>query len=139
MFESLDESWSGIYVYNSHKNSSLNNVIIKNTKGINEELLNLSGGVVFYNSNVNLNYVTFDYTEAEDALNIVDLLKEKNISLILNRVHRLPDSQDSPIDEPFTQAKKLKEVGILFTTDGYLTKNSLYMNWLINTVFLLKG
>ena len=37
-----------------------------------------------------------------------------NISLILNRVHRLPDSQDSPIDEPFTQAKKLKEAGILF-------------------------
>ena len=51
---------------------------------------------------------------AEDALKIVDLLKEKNISLILNRVHRLPDSQNSPIDEPFTQAKKLKEAGILF-------------------------
>jgi len=51
---------------------------------------------------------------AEDALKIVDLLKEKNISLILNRIHRLPDSQDSPIDEPFTQAKKLKEAGILF-------------------------
>ena len=51
---------------------------------------------------------------AEDALKIVDLLKEKNISLILNRVHRLPDKQDSPIDEPFTQAKKLKEAGILF-------------------------
>ena len=51
---------------------------------------------------------------AEDALKIVDLLKEKNISLILNRVHRLPDSQNSPIDEPFTQAKKLKETGILF-------------------------
>ncbi len=51
---------------------------------------------------------------AEDALKMVDLLKEKNISLILNRVHRLPDSQDSPIDEPFTQAKKLKEAGVLF-------------------------
>jgi len=51
---------------------------------------------------------------AEDALKIVDLLKEKNISLILNRVHRLPESQDSPIDEPFIQAKKLKEAGILF-------------------------
>ena len=51
---------------------------------------------------------------AEDALKIVDLLKEKNISLILNRIHRLPDSQDSPIDDPFTQAKKLKETGILF-------------------------
>ena len=51
---------------------------------------------------------------AEDALKIVDLLKEKNISLILNRVHRLPDSQDSPIDEPFNQPMKLKNLDIQF-------------------------
>lgn len=51
---------------------------------------------------------------AEDALKIVNLLKERNISLILNRVHRLPEAQYSPIDEPFTQSKKLKEAGILF-------------------------
>jgi imidazolonepropionase-like amidohydrolase len=51
---------------------------------------------------------------AEDALKITDLLKQNNIALILNRVHRLPSSQDSPIDEPFTQAKKLQEAGILF-------------------------
>lgn len=51
---------------------------------------------------------------AEDALKITDLLIENNISLILNRVHRLPQSQDSPIDEQFTQAKKLQDAGILF-------------------------
>ena len=51
---------------------------------------------------------------AEDALKIVDVLKENNISLILNRVHRLPSSGDSPVDEPFTQAAKLQEAGILF-------------------------
>ena len=50
----------------------------------------------------------------EDALSVSDLLIENNISLILNRVHRLPKSQDSPIDEPFIQAKKLQEKGILF-------------------------
>ena len=50
----------------------------------------------------------------EDALSVSDLLIENNISLILNRVHRLPKSQDSPIDEPFLQAKKLQEKGILF-------------------------
>ena len=51
---------------------------------------------------------------AEDALKIVDVLKENNISLILNRVHRLPSSEDRPVDEPFTQAAKLQEAGILF-------------------------
>ena len=51
---------------------------------------------------------------AEDALKIVDALKENNISLILNRVHRLPSKVGSPVDEPFTQAEKLQEAGILF-------------------------
>ena len=51
---------------------------------------------------------------AEDALKLVDELKDNDISLILNRIHRLPESSDSPIDEPFTQAKKLQEHGVLF-------------------------
>ena len=49
-----------------------------------------------------------------EALAISNFLIEHNISVILNRVHRLPDIQDSPIDEPFTQAKKLQEDGVLF-------------------------
>ena len=51
---------------------------------------------------------------AEDALAIATILIEKKIPVILNRVHRLPKSQDSPVDEPFTQAAKLQEAGILF-------------------------
>ena len=51
---------------------------------------------------------------AEDALKIVNELKENNISLILNRVHRLPSKVDGPVDDPFTQAAKLQEAGILF-------------------------
>ena len=50
----------------------------------------------------------------EDAIDIAPYLIEKKIPLILNRVHRLPKSQDSPVDEPFTQAKKLTDLGVLF-------------------------
>jgi imidazolonepropionase-like amidohydrolase len=50
----------------------------------------------------------------EDALDIAPYLAEKKIPIILNRVHRLPKSQDSPIDEPFKQAKKLNDAGVLF-------------------------
>ncbi len=50
----------------------------------------------------------------EDALSIANILIEKNIPVILNRVHRLPKSQDSAVDEPFRQAKKLNDAGILF-------------------------
>ena len=51
---------------------------------------------------------------AEDALKIVNLLKKENISLILKRVHRLPITQDRHIDEPYSQAKKLQNEGVLF-------------------------
>ena len=51
---------------------------------------------------------------AEDALKITSLLKKEKIPLILNRIHRLPSTQDRPIDYPFTQAKKLTDEGILF-------------------------
>lgn len=50
----------------------------------------------------------------EDALAISNLLVEKNIPVILNRTHRLPKSQDSPIDEPYKQAKRLYDKGVLF-------------------------
>ncbi|MDG1283917.1 MAG: amidohydrolase family protein, partial [Flavobacteriales bacterium] len=50
----------------------------------------------------------------EDALKVSNILVEKNIPVILNRVHRLPKSQDSPVDEPYIQAKKLEDKGILF-------------------------
>jgi hypothetical protein len=50
----------------------------------------------------------------EDALAISSILIKKNIPIILNRIHRLPKSEDSPVDEPFKQAKKLQDSGILF-------------------------
>ncbi len=50
----------------------------------------------------------------EDALAISNLLIEKNIPVILNRVHRLPKSQDSPINGPYKQAKRLHDEGVLF-------------------------
>jgi len=51
---------------------------------------------------------------AEDALKITELLKKNNVSLILKRTHRLPATQDKPIDDPFLQAKKLNDEDILF-------------------------
>ncbi len=50
----------------------------------------------------------------EEALEIKKLLKQNNISLILNRIHRLPNNQDSPIDGPYSQPSKLQEAGITF-------------------------
>ena len=68
----IKESWGGLYIYNSKKLSELSNVVIKNTSGIKEGILKLTGGTVFYSSNVNLTNVLFDGTVAEDALNIIN-------------------------------------------------------------------
>lgn len=50
----------------------------------------------------------------EDAIDIANILIEKKIPVILNRVHRLPKSQDTPVNDPFEQAKKLQDMGVLF-------------------------
>jgi imidazolonepropionase-like amidohydrolase len=50
----------------------------------------------------------------EDALAISDILVSNNIPVILNRVHRLPKSEDSPVDDPYTQVTKLQKSGVLF-------------------------
>lgn len=68
----INESWGGLYVYNASKLSELSNVVIKNTSGVNKGILSLTGGTVFYASNVNLTNVLFDGTIAEDALNIIN-------------------------------------------------------------------
>ena len=41
-------------------------------------------------------------------------LKEYNVSLLLDRIHRLPSTEDSDVDMPYKQAKVLYDAGITF-------------------------
>ena len=50
----------------------------------------------------------------EDILNAINIIKEYNVPVILDRVHSLPRDEASPIDEPFSIASKLKDQDILF-------------------------
>ena len=54
------------------------------------------------------------FVGGNEALSIASILKSKNIPVILNRVHRLPKSEDSPVNTPYKQPKKLNDAGILF-------------------------
>lgn len=49
-----------------------------------------------------------------EAWKVADTLKEKNVPVILGRIHSLPPSEDAPYDLPFTHVKKLSEAGVLF-------------------------
>jgi len=47
-------------------------------------------------------------------------LRENNISVIIDRVHKLPAHEDAPIDEPFKMASMLnkEEITVAFATSG---------------------
>ncbi len=49
-----------------------------------------------------------------EAWKVADLLREKGVPVILEGVHNMPTSEDSPYDQPFTVAKQLHEKGVLF-------------------------
>ena len=71
ILESANTSWRGMYVLEGTGRSRLRNVIFRNTSALKDGLLELTGGVTFYKTDVDLNAVRFEGTRAEDALNLV--------------------------------------------------------------------
>jgi imidazolonepropionase-like amidohydrolase len=49
-----------------------------------------------------------------ESWQIADLLKQNNISVILAREHRLPETEDEDIDQPFKTPFLLQKAGVLF-------------------------
>jgi hypothetical protein len=73
-----DDDWPGVYVVRGLQRSRLSHVTFKNTRALESGLLRLSGGVSFYASDVSLESVLFDGSQAEDALNLI----KSNFSII---------------------------------------------------------
>jgi len=73
VFDDLGAGWQGVYVLSYKDNKSiLQNVIFKNTTGLTDGLLSLSGGVNIYEGNVGIKAVSIEGSTAEDALNIIN-------------------------------------------------------------------
>ncbi len=53
-----------------------------------------------------------------DSWKVADILKNKNIPVILTNIHRLPSKRYSDYDEPFTVAYKLYKAGVKFCIGG---------------------
>jgi hypothetical protein len=70
--DATNDKWKGLYIINSDKLSTLKNVNIRNTTALEDGLLRLTGAITFYKSDVTMENVTFDNSQAEDALNIVN-------------------------------------------------------------------
>ena len=79
-----DKYWKGIYVYNENEKnySKLENTIIENVKETEDGILSLSGGINFYNTNLEINNFKINNSIAEDSLNIVKSnIKLNNIKI----------------------------------------------------------
>jgi imidazolonepropionase-like amidohydrolase len=66
-----------------------------------------------------------------DSWQIADLLKQHNVSVILNQPHALPTLEDDDIDQPFKTAAMLKKAGVLFSItddDGQTRGRNLAFN-----------
>jgi imidazolonepropionase-like amidohydrolase len=66
-----------------------------------------------------------------ESYQIAPLLKENNISVILQQVHSLPTSEDDDIDQPFKTPAALQAAGVLFAItdeDGQTTGRNLVFN-----------
>ena len=66
-----NKSWKGIYVINAVDKSRLNNVHFVGLQELSDGILNLTGGVNFYKSDVSITNSFISEVFAEDALNIV--------------------------------------------------------------------
>jgi hypothetical protein len=50
----------------------------------------------------------------DEAYMVSNRLKDANIPIMLNRIHNLPKSEDSPVNEPYTLPYLFQQKGILF-------------------------
>jgi imidazolonepropionase-like amidohydrolase len=49
-----------------------------------------------------------------EAWKVADLLREKQVPVILEGIHNMPSAESEPYDEPFVLPKRLHEKGVLF-------------------------
>lgn len=76
---------------------------------------------------------TFDLVivGGSDSWQIADLLKQNNVSVILNTVHGLPALDDDDVDQPYKTAAMLQKAGVLFAIsddDGSTRGRNLAFN-----------
>lgn len=66
-----------------------------------------------------------------DSWQIADLLKQNNVSVILQQPHSLPTLEDDDVDQPFKTAAMLQKAGVLFSIsddDGQTRGRNLAFN-----------
>jgi len=108
-------TWQGLVVLNANKPSEWSYVTVNNTTGINRNGWELTGGVNFYQSDIQLNHCILQGNKGEDALNIVHAkFNLKDVQII--------DTASDGFDADFTQGTVegglFQNIGIAGGGDG---------------------
>ena len=70
-FTAESDTWKGLYVLGDGSSSTITHTEFSSTSELRDGILQLTGGVTFYNSNLSISDSRFLKAEGEDALNIV--------------------------------------------------------------------
>ena len=70
-FTAESDTWKGLYVLGDGSSSIITHTEFSSTSELRDGVLQLTGGVTFYNSNLSISNSSFLNAEGEDALNIV--------------------------------------------------------------------
>ena len=125
---SKDKSWKGLYVLESKNKSIISNTEISNTTNLTDGILNLTGSVTFYKSDVEIINTSFKNSKAEDFLNIVHSnFTIKNVS-IENSVSDGFDSDFSNGEILNSNFKNIQGDAVDFSGSNVKIKKSFFYN-----------
>ena len=121
--KSFEDNWGGIYVANS-KRSFINYANIFNTDYFNHKNIMLTGGVNFYNSNIDIFNSNLISSKAEDSINFVNSNFNFNSTSISNTFSDGIDSDFSSGKIVQSEFEKIMGDGIDLSGSNILIKNT---------------
>ena len=121
--KSFEDNWGGIYVANS-KRSFINYANIFNTDYFNHKNIMLTGGVNFYNSNIDIFNSNLISSKAEDSINFINSNFNFNSTSISNTFSDGIDSDFSSGKIVQSEFEKIMGDGIDLSGSNILIKNT---------------
>jgi imidazolonepropionase-like amidohydrolase len=112
--------------YNEEPKHAQTNLKFESVKG----LFNKSQKLYMHANTVKQILVALDFVKefgvdmvivgGTESYRVADLLKQYNVSVVLQQMHRLPTTTDDDVDQPYKTAAQLQKAGVLFSiTDDF--------------------
>lgn len=128
VLKSLNKNWKGIYVYEAKGQSVINHAEISDVSFLKDGILELTGGINFYKSDIKISNTNFVNTNAEDFLNII----QSNFQLDNVRFsNSTSDAFDSDFSKGTIQNSFFNNIagdGIDFSGSEVTIKNTMFTN-----------